>query len=51
MNSLLKRIGAGAFDYDFGALDDADNPLTKSYADLMYDDLFFSVRSPGFPLY
>ena len=29
----------GAFDYDFGALDDADNPLTKSYADLVYDHL------------
>ena len=27
----FERIGAGAFEYDFGALDDADNPLTKSY--------------------
>jgi len=26
----------GAFDYEFGALDDLDNPLTKSYADLVY---------------
>ena len=30
----LKRIGAGALDYDFGALDDADNPFTKSYMNL-----------------
>jgi len=29
------RIGAGAFEYDFGALDDTDNPLTKSYSNLM----------------
>jgi len=35
MNSSLKRIGVGAFGYDFGALDDMDNPLTKSYMDLM----------------
>ena len=34
-----QRIGAGAFEYDFGALDDADNPLTKSYRNLMYDHL------------
>jgi len=26
----------GAFDYEFGALDDLDNPLTKSYTDLVY---------------
>lgn len=32
-----KRIGAGAFDYDFGALDGADNPFTKSYTNLVYD--------------
>ena len=36
---LPKRIGAGAFEYDFGALDDADNPFTKSYTNLMYDRL------------
>ena len=35
-NSSLKRIGAGAFEYDFGALDDADNQLAKSYTDIMY---------------
>jgi len=29
------RIGAGAFEYDFGALDDTDNPLTKSHLNLM----------------
>ena len=39
VGSPLKRIGAGAFDYDFGALDDSDNPLTKSYSDIMYDHL------------
>ena len=33
------RIGAGAFEYDFGALDGADNPLAKSYQNLMYDHL------------
>ena len=39
VNLSLERIGAGAFDYDFGALDDVDNPLTKSYMDLVYDNL------------
>ena len=39
MGPTLGRIGAGAFDYDFGALDDAGNPLAESYADLMYDRL------------
>ena len=34
-----QRIGAGAFGYDFGALDDADNPFTKSYTNLTYDRL------------
>ena len=34
MNSSLKRIGAGAFGHDFGALDDAGDPLTESYVDL-----------------
>ena len=33
----LERIGAGAFEYDFGALDDADDPFTKSYTNLLYD--------------
>ena len=33
--NFILRIGAGAFDYDFGALDEADNPLTKSYTDIM----------------
>jgi len=27
---------SGAFDYEFGALDGLDNPLTKSYTDLVY---------------
>ena len=35
-NSSPKSIGAGAFDYNFGALDDTDNPFTKSYMNLMY---------------
>ena len=35
----LERIGAGAFDYDFGALDDTDNPFTKSYTNVLYDYL------------
>jgi len=26
----------GAFDYEFGALDNLDNPLTESYTDLEY---------------
>lgn len=30
------RIGAGAFDYDFGALDGLDNPLTRTYDDAAY---------------
>ena len=44
----LKRIGAGALDYDFGALDDADNPFTKSYTNLVYDrlSLFSMVQGP-----
>ena len=33
--NFIPRIGAGAFDYDFGALDETDNPLTKSYTDIM----------------
>ena len=37
VSSYFNRIGAGGFDYDFGALDDADNPLTKSYTNLMCD--------------
>ena len=36
-NSPLERIGAGAFEYDFGALDETDNPFTKSYTNLLYD--------------
>jgi len=33
----LERIGAGAFGYDFGALDDTGDPFTKSYTNLLYD--------------
>jgi len=32
---ITQRVGAGAFEYDFGALDETDNPLTKSYTNLM----------------
>jgi len=41
------RIGAGAFEYDFGALDDTDNPLTKSYLNLMCDNPPFSSTARG----
>ena len=37
--SFPKRFGTGAFDYDFGALDEKDNQLTKSYMNVMYDRL------------
>ena len=32
----LRYTPPGAFDYEFGALDGLDNPLTKSYTDLAY---------------
>ena len=32
----LRYAQPGAFDYDFGALDNLDNPLTKSYTGLVY---------------
>lgn len=35
----------GAFDYDFGALDDLDNALTKSYTDIVYST--FGAPSNG----
>ena len=47
MNPPLKRIGAGALEYDFGALDDADNPLTKSYLDIMYDCQYSPPATQG----
>ena len=34
-------IGAGAFDYDFGALENIDNKLAKTYANLMCGSLPF----------
>ena len=37
-------IGAGAFDYDFGALENSDNKFTKSYTNLMYDSLSSTAR-------
>jgi len=39
---ISQSIGAGAFGYDFGALDDTDNPFTKSYTNLTYDRLSLS---------
>jgi len=38
-NPSVKSIGAGAFEYDFGALDETDNPFTKSYMNITYDHL------------
>ena len=35
----LRYAQPGAFDYEFGALDGLDNPLTKSYADLLHSTL------------
>ncbi|KAF9778983.1 cytochrome P450 [Thelephora terrestris] len=35
--ATLDAIGAGAFDYDFGALEETDNKFTKSYANLIFD--------------
>jgi hypothetical protein len=35
----------GAFDYEFGALDNLDNPLTKSYTNLVYST--FGTRTRG----
>jgi len=35
-DARLRYAPPGAFDYEFGALDDLDNPLTKSYTDLAY---------------
>ena len=36
LTDFSKRFGTGAFDYDFGALDEKDNELTKSYMNVMY---------------
>ena len=41
----LYRCFLGAFDYEFGALDDLDNPLTKSYTDIVYST--FGTPSRG----
>ena len=42
---LLTVSPPGAFDYEFGALDNLDNPFTKSYTDLVYST--FGAMSPG----
>jgi len=41
----LRYAPPGTFDYEFGALDNLDNPLTKSYTDLMYST--FGVVTHG----
>lgn len=43
--AALDAIGAGAFDYDFGALENSDNKLTKSYKDLTFNT--FGTISKG----
>ena len=35
----LRRTPSGAFDYEFGALDNLEKPLTKSYMSLVYSTL------------
>ena len=40
----LRYAQPGAFDYEFGALDNLDNPLTKSYMDFMYSTLSAMAR-------
>lgn len=35
--AALDAIGAGAFAYDFGALDDTDNALMRTYKDMLID--------------
>ena len=41
------RFGTGAFDYDFGALDEKKNQLTESYMNVMYDHHWTSaVQEP-----
>ncbi|KAK0436857.1 cytochrome P450 [Armillaria borealis] len=35
--AALDAIGEAAFDYQFGALDNLDNPLAKAYTNLMFD--------------
>jgi hypothetical protein len=40
----------GAFDYEFGALDNLDNPLTKSYTHLMYSTFGTLTRGRLFVL-
>ena len=35
-HQFMNRIGTGAFEYEFGALDGSDNPLTKTYSNLLH---------------
>ncbi|KAK0192529.1 cytochrome P450 [Armillaria mellea] len=35
--ATLDAIGQAAFDYQFGALDNSDNPLAKAYSNLFFD--------------
>ena len=47
--SHLTSFGVGAFGYDFGALDEKDNQLTKSYMNVMYDHLRLASAVQGSP--
>ena len=49
VTSFSKRFGTGAFDYDFGALDEKDNQLTQSYMNVMYDHLYRTPTTPTTP--
>jgi len=44
---ISQRVGAGAFEYDFGTLDATDNPLAKSCINLMCDHLPLSSTVRG----
>ena len=36
LHTSRSRLLPAAFEYDFGALDRTDNPLTRTYLDLLY---------------
>ena len=47
------RLLPAAFEYDFGALDRTDNPLTRTYLDLLYVALYTPhpiVSTSPFPM-
>jgi len=45
------RIGTGAFEYDFGALEDSDNLLTRTYSNLVYVSTLHIDWPPWFMMY